>query len=74
MPDNILEDAIQFARQTLDELQFEPDGVQVSTTITANPFESDLANREGPYGQEVGALVACVSGQVVRMPRRPREK
>jgi hypothetical protein len=38
MPDDMLEDAITIAKKTLDEYDFETQGVEVSASLTAHSF------------------------------------
>ena len=76
MPDDMLEDAIAVSRQHLDEYEFEANGVEVSIgmlKITAF-LKSDRQANQGPYGHQMGAFMARVPWQVLRVPRRPRKE
>ena len=71
MPDDMLEDAIAISKKTLDEHDFETDGVEVRAAA-ALTYLSDCEESEEVHGREVGALLARVPGQVFRLPLGPR--
>ena len=74
MPDDMLEDAISIAKKSLDEHDFETNGVKVSFMFYWFGGLTDSRISEVPHGPEMGALLACVPGQLVRVPRGPREQ
>ena len=45
MPDDMLEDAISIAKAAMDEYQFEPDGTEVSSLITAKLVLKQIAKK-----------------------------
>ena len=71
MPDDMLEDAIAISKKTLDEHDFETDGVEVR--LGALTY-SDCEESQEVHGREMGAVLARVPGQVIRLPLGPREE
>lgn len=83
MPDDMLEDSIAIAKKTLDEHDFETDGVEVSHRVVIlkriqikqmqtkhiNHIFIHLDRKKGQevHGREMGAILARFPGQVIRM-------
>ena len=65
MPDDMLEDAIAISKKTLDEHDFETDGVEVTERLLTC---LDCEESQEAHGREVGALLARFPGEVIRLP------
>jgi hypothetical protein len=71
MPDDMLEDTIAIAKQTLDAHDFETQGVEVNTNHYLLAYLSiDSEKSQKVHGRQVGALLARVLGQEFRVSRR----
>ena len=75
MPDDMLEDAIAISKKTLDEHDFETDGVGVRKAayirvwkLTTMILNVDCQESEEVYGWEVGAILARIPGEIIRLP------
>ena len=74
MPDDMLEDAIAISKKTLDEHDFEAEGVEVGCRKSNFIVDLDRQESQEVHGREVGALLARVPRQEFRLPLGAREK
>ena len=80
MPDDMLEDSIAIAKKTLDEHDFETDGVEVSHRLTFKNivemilhwysylFMIDCQKSQEVHGRKMGAILARFLRKVFRLP------